>query len=334
MKPMTRTRRSRTLSLVAVLVAAVALTAPARAELVDAVEYFHPQIEHYFVAVGDGDITALDQGDLPGWWRTGTHYRVESAAGPDLHPVCRFYTDAFAAKPSYFFTASEEECAVVRTSRDWTFAGVAFFARVPDAKGNCAPGTAPVHRLYNGGMTGAPNHAYVLDAAHRETLLAAGWIAEGVAYCVPLSSANAAQETAKLAGTSWMFPDGYYGMEFPIAFAGDVRIDGSLDREFDAFGSATTPPAAIRNDNVYGAWRGVAGFVPASGKTIVLGGTGFDGDDIVGRAFELDDAGAMRSEVCAMVVYRNGVVLGRNFIPHPWQPYLWSGCQKGIARRT
>jgi hypothetical protein len=320
----------------AALVATATLNAPARAGLTDAVQYFHPLFEHYFVAVGD-DIAALDQGRHPGWWRTGTHYRVDAAPEADLHAVCRFYTGAFAGKASHFFTASEEECAAVKSNRDWTFEGVVFYARVADAGGNCAHGTAPVHRLYNNGMTGAPNHAYVLDAAHRATLLAAGWIAEGVAYCVTVSDADAAQETAKLAGTTWLFPDppGYFGAgDFPIAFANDVRTNGRFDRDFHAFGTVT-PPAAIAHTNVFGAWRGVAGFVPTSHKTIVVGNTGFEGGDVKGVAFEVEDAGAASANVCAMVVHLN-VVEWSGFAPtklHGWQPYLWSACERGVARR-
>ena len=100
-------------------------------------------------------------------------------------PVCRFYTDAFAGKPTHFYTASAGECEHVKGLPAWILEGIAFHAPVPDASGSCAAGTAPVYRLYNDGRGGAPNHAYTPDATRRDQLVRAGWIGEGPAWCVP-----------------------------------------------------------------------------------------------------------------------------------------------------
>ena len=113
---------------------------PAAAEVVRAVEYYHQAFEHYFVTANPAEIAALDSGAFSGWWRTGQRYQVDTASADGLVPVCRFYTSAYAGKASHFFTASESECAHVRNMPDWTYEGVAFYARLPDAQGNCRRG--------------------------------------------------------------------------------------------------------------------------------------------------------------------------------------------------
>lgn len=49
---------------------------------------------------------------------------------------------------------------------------------VPDARGECGAGNAPVYRLYNNGRNDA-NHAYTPHAAKRAALLASGFVEEG-----------------------------------------------------------------------------------------------------------------------------------------------------------
>ncbi len=56
--------------------------------------------------------------------------------------------------------------------------------------GSCAAGTVPLYRLYNNGMSGAPNHRYTTSQAVRASMIAAGWLPEGngddgVFACVP-----------------------------------------------------------------------------------------------------------------------------------------------------
>jgi serine protease len=105
------------------------LAAPAAAEVVRAVEYYHQAFEHYFVTANPAEIAALDSGAVSGWWRTGQRYRVDDAPAEGLVPVCRFYTAAYAGKASHFFTASATECEHVKTMPDWTYGGTAFQPR-------------------------------------------------------------------------------------------------------------------------------------------------------------------------------------------------------------
>jgi hypothetical protein len=124
------------------------LAPPARAEVVTAVEYYHQAFEHYFVTSNPAEIAALDTGMFQGWWRTGQRYRVDDAPAAGLEPVCRFYTAEFAGKASHFFTASAAECEYLKASPHWSYEGVAFYGRVPDAQDNCGAGTAAINRLW------------------------------------------------------------------------------------------------------------------------------------------------------------------------------------------
>ena len=44
--------------------------------VIDAVEYYHAGLDHYFVTAAPGEIVKLDAGTLPGWQRTRLSFRV------------------------------------------------------------------------------------------------------------------------------------------------------------------------------------------------------------------------------------------------------------------
>mgnify|MGYP003451077002 CR=1 FL=1 len=57
--------------------------------------------------------------------------------------------------------------------------GAAYYLALTDAMGNCAAGTAPLYRVYNRSMSGAPNHRLTASRALRDQMVAQGWVAEG-----------------------------------------------------------------------------------------------------------------------------------------------------------
>jgi hypothetical protein len=323
---------------------------PASAEIVRAVEYYHQAFEHYFVTADPAEIAALDSGVVGGWWRTGQRYRVDTAPAEGLVPVCRFYTSVYAGKASHFFTASAAECAVVKTMPDWTYEGVAFYARVPDAKGNCAAGTAPINRLFNNGLGGAPNHTYTANiAGRRYELERAGWVSEGVAYCTPLALADPMAQTLILDKSTWNLP-------VPAIFStsgivGFPRIETAFHPEPYQNGAAVVPfikryfylpPAVVYHGNSqyeeydYG---GGAGWDPIAGAYIML----LDGPHRPtkwdGIAWTFDNAEDPTAQVCAMATWDNRVSDIPTwpdkipYVPHPFQQYLLSGCEPGVANR-
>jgi probable HAF family extracellular repeat protein len=146
---------------------------------VQAIEYYHADFDHYFLTADPAEIATLDSGAFSGWTRTGYSFSV--APGPQVgtRPVCRFFSTSFAPKSSHFYTASPEECAIVKRNHDWQFEGIVFYLAVPDAAGNCSNDGRSVYRLYNNGRSGAPNHRYTTSTAIRDQMIASGWIAEG-----------------------------------------------------------------------------------------------------------------------------------------------------------
>ena len=109
---------------------------------------------------------------------------------PPTAPVCRFFSARFDPKSSHFDTASAPECVVVKGNADWQFEGDVFHVALPDATGTCASGTQAIYRLYNNGLSGAPNHRFTTDAALRTTMVGEGWTPEGAGPGVTMCGAQ------------------------------------------------------------------------------------------------------------------------------------------------
>ncbi len=154
-----------------------------------AVEYVHGGTGHHFLTAAEPEIAALDAGTVAGWRRTGFAFNVYASPAAGTTPTCRFFTAAFPAASSHFYTASDEECDALAQSPDWTFEGEVFATLRPAADGACPAGTLPVYRLYNNGRSGAPNHRYTIDPDVRQQMIAQGHVPEGVgggvSWCVP-----------------------------------------------------------------------------------------------------------------------------------------------------
>ena len=157
---------------------------------VPVVEYYHAGLDHYFSSARAEDIEALDSGRLSGWMRTGRMFGAYPTFMAGAAPVCRFYLPPDYGD-SHFLSASTQECALVAAKfPGFTLEDAAVMYMVlPDPDdGSCAPGTAPVFRLWNGRTDS--NHRYVTEFAVRALMVNAGWIAEGygptaVAMCAP-----------------------------------------------------------------------------------------------------------------------------------------------------
>jgi hypothetical protein len=161
---------------------------PASPTVVDLVEYLHAGFGHYFVTTIADEIRKLDDGTIPGWQRTGRTMRAwaQPQGLPPTVPVCRFFSARFAPKSSNFYTASAQECADVKGNGDWQFEGEVFHVALPDATGACASGMQAIYRLYNNGLSGAPNHRFTTDAALRTTMIGQGWTPEGAGLGVTM----------------------------------------------------------------------------------------------------------------------------------------------------
>jgi hypothetical protein len=121
-------------------------------------EFYHPQTQHYFITSYADEIALLSRarsrrGSPPGivqvWSGVGTN-----------NPVCRFYTDKFASKPSHFYSSVPAECPGLANGGVWTLEAPNAFYLMSGASGSCPSGTMPLYRIYNNGLSGAPNHRY------------------------------------------------------------------------------------------------------------------------------------------------------------------------------
>lgn len=165
----------------------VAVTA---SSLATAIEYYHQGFDHYFVTTLPNEIAALDSGTTTGWARTGLAFNVYVSGVSGTAAVCRFFSAAFGAKSSHFYTPNASECAIVMGNPDWQFEGQVFNVTLPTgSSGACPPGAQPLYRMYNNGQGGAPNHRYTTDVSARTLMITLGWIPEGdgigVIACVP-----------------------------------------------------------------------------------------------------------------------------------------------------
>ena len=142
-------------------------------------------------------VAALDEGAFGGAWkRTGETFKVwPSASNPAAVPTCRFFSIAFTPKSSHFYTPFAAECLFRQTDpaslAAWQLeTATAYYLELTDASGNCPAGTAPLYRVFNNGMGGAPNHRFTANRATRDHMLTLGWSAEGngpdiIFACVP-----------------------------------------------------------------------------------------------------------------------------------------------------
>jgi len=174
--------------------------------MIDAVEYYHAGLDHYFLSAAQAEIALIDADRFPGWARTGRTFRVFATARPERVPVCRYYIPP-AKGDSHFFgvaavdnptPSAGDECRAIELA---AFAGSgalhglvkeaanAFYVLQPErATGACPDGSRPVYRLWN--QRSDSNHRYTTDLAVRAEMLARGYVSEGygllgVVMCVP-----------------------------------------------------------------------------------------------------------------------------------------------------
>jgi hypothetical protein len=157
---------------------------------VEAVEFYHGGMDHYFVAATAQDIHDLDTGVHAGWSRTGYSFFVWDGAGTGTVPVCRYYIPP-GYGDSHFFSASAYECGIAPVMFPWIVkeSDAAFNVALPDPDtGACLSTEVPVYRLWNGRADS--NHRYTTSTTVKAMMLANGYVAEGygpdqVAMCAP-----------------------------------------------------------------------------------------------------------------------------------------------------
>jgi hypothetical protein len=156
---------------------------------------------HYFYSSDPAEQATVDAGGAGQFVRTG-----RSFASGGFVPVCRFYGSMSPGPNSHFFTASESECAGLKSmqvnptptdTQQWNYEGDGFYSVVPvqDAQGQmgCMAGTEPVYRAYNNAYPQSggknpwdSNHRYSTKSTDIDEVVSKGWSSEGIVLCAPV----------------------------------------------------------------------------------------------------------------------------------------------------
>ncbi len=146
------------------LPAAAQQTTPAT---IDAVEFYHATLDHYFISADPVEIGLLDEGTkIQGWKRTGQTFKVWPAEPqvPGAAPVCRFYGNPARGLDSHFYSASTVECDEVKAKfpDEWLLEANIVFQVTPVSlpDGTCPAGTKAVQRTLSEWHTAEDEKAY------------------------------------------------------------------------------------------------------------------------------------------------------------------------------
>jgi len=295
-KPTDTAMRSCVATTIMVVAAAacIGMIGPSRdavAAQVSAVEFYHAEFDHFFLATYPNEMASLDRGATKGWERGWVEFKVNDGPGPGLVPACRFFSASFAPKSSHFFTAFADECAAVKANPTWTFEADAFYVQLPDSLGRCAVGTMPIYRSYNGGTGGAPAHRFTPYPQDSCAWWSWSCVREGpgpgVAFCAPVFLELAQQRTQQLSGGTWEF---------------SYTIDGVPHMYSASYGNAVADQPLELPPHWWPFWpyiahggNSIAGWDPIAGKITVTTPDGvfqfdFDGGNAAsGCAFKLGD---------------------------------------------
>ena len=150
------------------------------------VEFYNPDLDHYFITADAGEQAFVDTGGVGTWLRTGNAYRSGGGA-----QVCRFHGNPVSGPNSHFYTAGQGECDSLKSSYDatkpsWKFESLDF-ATTRLVTSQCPDGTVPVYRAYNNGSARGidSNHRLTTNRTALDQVVARGWIDEGIAMCAP-----------------------------------------------------------------------------------------------------------------------------------------------------
>jgi hypothetical protein len=156
------------------------------------VEYFNPDLGHYFITVDPNEQRLIDAGGVGRWSRTGASFRSGGT-----QPVCRFFgnlnvnpaTGVAFGPNSHFFTVDRNECAYWTARQNphgfsWILESDHAFQSTPATLGACPGNLAPVYRAFNGNGLD-PNHRITSSYADYRAVVQSGWRDEGVVMCAP-----------------------------------------------------------------------------------------------------------------------------------------------------
>jgi len=152
-------------------------------------EFYLPALDHYFIAAGQDEIDIILAGVAGPWELTGQSFkawmRMPADAITNIGPVCRFYGRPAGGPNSHFFTASAEECQLVKERGGWFYEGIGFYLLpVGSNPRQCPAGWLSVNRAYNRGASrNDSNHRFTTSDSTIREMGARGWAVEGTVMC-------------------------------------------------------------------------------------------------------------------------------------------------------
>lgn len=151
-------------------------------------EFYNSITDHYFMAAGQGEVDGILAGAAgPGWSLTGQSFKVftqPQAPNPFGGPVCRFYGVPAGGPNSHFFTASAEECEIVKRNGGWFYEGIGFHLTPVGNPRRCPDGLLSVNRAYNNrAAQNDSNHRFTTSDSTIKEMGRKGWAVEGTVMC-------------------------------------------------------------------------------------------------------------------------------------------------------
>ena len=224
-------------------VAATALIAPVAAHAAEPgatiVEFFNSTSSKYFISANPADWALLDQYASIGWKRTGVTFSAfTQGQDASAKPVYRFYAPAVG---SHFFTISESDRALLANTPGFVAEGVAWYAydqlqTLVATINPCASGTTALYRTFNNGSNGPANHRYFQDYGFYQSYAAKGYALEGVAMCLPLSTAEKRADASRL-----LYQASFGAKPSDIDTVLNRGASGWIDDQLNAAASQYTP---------------------------------------------------------------------------------------------
>lgn len=185
-------KRVKFFQIAATCIASAALYAQAQAVAV--VEYRNKTLDAYFITGRVNEQALLDT--LPDFARTGMSFQAvaATAANDALTKICRFYVNV--ANPfvnSHFYGRQGSDCELILGLNLTGFNYEGYdFAVQPPVTTACPMGTVPVYRSFRAlnalANSVTSNHRYTVSTATYANAAAAGYVAEGVQFCVTLAT--------------------------------------------------------------------------------------------------------------------------------------------------
>lgn len=170
------------------------------------VEFYLAPYNKYFLTAKPDEWALLDGLGSIGWKRTGLTYAAHgSAVDANAKPVCRFFHPGVV---THFYSVDAAECDLLKSlPREFVDEGIAWYAYEPSLNASapsgktCQIGSTALFRTFNSGTiaaNGPANHRYFGDYTFYQTYAAKGYALEGLAMCLPQTTAEKRADASRL----------------------------------------------------------------------------------------------------------------------------------------